>query len=91
MEIKEIVRRLSLFGIPRGDSRVVREILARLVAADSISFGELQTARDIVGRSAGCENDAVYLFLAAMFISQRGGNAFLRAEKGATLLLPSAL
>ena len=87
MEIKEIVRRLSLFGIPRGDSRVVREILARLVAADSISFGELQTARDIVGRSAGCENDAVYLFLAAMFISQRGGNAFLRAEKGATLLL----
>jgi len=87
MEINEIIRRLSLFGIPRGDSREVREILARLVVADSISLGELQTARDIVERSAGCENDAVYLFLAAMFISQRGGNAFLRAEKGATLLL----
>ena len=86
MEIKEIARRLSLFGIPRGDSDAVREILARLVAAESISLGELQTARDIVGRSAGCENDAAYIFLAAMFLSQRKGNAFLRAKTGATLL-----
>ena len=86
MEIKEIARRLSLFGIPNGDSDSVREILARLVAAESISLGELQTARDIVGRSAECENDAVYIFLAAMFISQRNGNAFLRAETGPALL-----
>ena len=85
MEITEIVRRLSLFGIPRGGTRKVREILARLVAAESISLGELQIARDVVER-AGRANDAVYLFLAAMFISRRGGNAFLRPEKGATLL-----
>ena len=75
MEITEIVKRLSLFGIPGGDSRNVREFLARLVAAGSLSFGELQTARDIVLR-VGCVNDAAYLFLAAMFISQREGNAF---------------
>ena len=85
MEIKEIVRRLSLFGIPREDSCNVREILARLVAAESLSLGELQTARDIVARS-GDENAAAYLFLAAMFISQRGGNAFLRPGKGVKLL-----
>ena len=85
MEVTEIVRRLSLFGIPRGESRNVREFLARLVAAGSLSLGELQTARDIVAR-AGCVDDAVYLFLAAMFISQREGNAFLRPEKGAALL-----
>ena len=84
MEVTEIVRRLSLFGIPRGESRNVREFLARLVAAGSLSLGELQTARDIVAR-AGCVDDAVYLFLAAMFISQREGNAFLRPEKGAAL------
>jgi len=85
MEIVEISRCLSLFGIPQGESCEVREILSRLVAAGSLSLGELQTARDIVAR-AGCEQDAAYLFLAAMFISQRGGNAFLRPEKGAALL-----
>ena len=85
MEITEIVRRLSLFGIPRGDSHGVREILARLVSAESLSLGELQTARDIVVRT-GCTNAAAYLFLAAMFISQRSGNAYLRPEKGVALL-----
>lgn len=85
MEISEIVRRLSLFGIPHGSSREVRGMLARLVAAESLSLGELQTARDIIRRS-GCEDDAVYLFLAAMFISQRGGNVFLSPDKGVSLL-----
>ena len=81
MEIAEIVRCLSLFGIPHGDSPSVRGMLARLVAAESLSLGELQTARDIVNR-AGCSNDAAYLFLAAMFISQREGNVFLSPDKG---------
>ena len=85
MEITEIVRRLSLFGIPRGDSRNVREFLARLVAAGSLSLGELQTARDIVAR-AGCVNDAAYLFLAAMFLSEGQGNAYMRVEKVPSLL-----
>lgn len=85
MDIKETVRRLSLFGIPVGDSREVREMLARLVAAESLSLGELQMARDIVGR-AGCGSADAYLFLAAMCISARGGNAFLRPGRGAALL-----
>ena len=85
MDTTEIVRRLSLFGIPQGDSREVREMLARLVAAESLSLGELQLARDIVKR-VRCEDDAAYLFLAAMCISERGGNAFLRPGKGAELL-----
>ena len=72
--------------MPRGGSRDVRGILARLVAAGSLSLGELQTARDIVDRREG-GGDAAWLFLAAMFISQRGGNAFLRPEKGAAHLL----
>ena len=87
MEITETIRRLSLFGIPRGGTREVRAILARLVAARSISLGELQTARDIVERAAERVDDAAYIFLAAMFISQRGGNAFLRAGKGIALLV----
>ena len=85
MDTTEKVRRLSLFGIPQGDSREVREMLARLVAAESLSLGELQLARDIVKR-VRCEDDAAYLFLAAMCISERGGNAFLRPGKGAELL-----
>ena len=83
--MKEAIRLLSLFGIPDGGSRDVREILARLVAAGSLSLGELQMARDIAGR-AGCVNDAAYLFLAAMCVSARGGNAFLRPGRGAALL-----
>ena len=85
MEVAEIARRLKLFGIPHEDTQGVRGVLARLVAAQSLSLGELQTARDIVNRKE-CKSEAVYLFLAAMFISQSGGNAFLRPEKGAALL-----
>ena len=91
MEIVEVARRLSLFGIPQQkDEKAVRDILARLVVAGSLSLGELQTARDIVRRACagrgGCVKDTVYLFLAAMFISQKGGNAFLRPEMGVSLL-----
>lgn len=87
MEIMEVKRFLSLLGIPqKANADDMHDILARLVAAGSLSFGELQTARDIVNRTK-CANNAAYLFLAAMFISQKGGNAFLRPEKGVSLLL----
>lgn len=85
MEIRDIERTLALFGIPASADGEVRGILARLVAAESLSLGELQTSRDIMKRTS-CEKGAAYLFLAAMFLSQRGGNAFLRPEKGAALL-----
>jgi len=85
MRTEDVIECLSLFGIPHGDSCGVRRILARLVAAGSLSLGELQTARDIVERSKS-PKEAAYLFLAAMFASQRGGNAFLRPEKGVALL-----
>ena len=79
MEIAEAVRCLSLFGIPGENTPDgVREILARLVAAGSLSLGELQTARDIVKRK-NCTDGLAYLFLSAMFLSQRGGNTFLSA------------
>ena len=85
METSEVIETLSLFGIPAGGADGVRRILARLVAAESLSLGELQTARDIVRRKGGA-GDAAYLFLAAMFLSLRGGNTFLRPKKGPALL-----
>ena len=44
MEVAEIARRLKLFGIPHEDTQGVRGVLARLVAAQSLSLGELQTS-----------------------------------------------
>ena len=85
METSEVIGILSLFGIPASGSDGIRRILARLVAAESLSLGELQTARDIVRRKDGV-GDAAYLFLAAMFLSLRGGNTFLRPKKGPALL-----
>ncbi|MBQ7189642.1 MAG: exodeoxyribonuclease V subunit alpha [Kiritimatiellae bacterium] len=86
MEIKEAKRRLALFKIADDrDEDAVGDILARLLVAGSLSMGELQTARDIM-RRRNCGNGFAYIFLAAMFISQRSGNAFLRTEKGAALL-----
>ena len=85
MDVKKAAELLALFGIKAAGG--TREILARLVSAQSLSLGELQTARDIVSRRAGaCDDGAAYLFLAAMFISRRGGNAFLRTENGASLV-----
>ncbi len=89
MDTKEDIHRLRLFGVPTegasGDVEGVRRMLARLVAANSLSLVEVQTARDIVKRAGRVPAEA-YLFLAAMFISQRGGNTFLRPEKGAAFL-----
>ena len=89
MEFAVDIHRLDLFGIPDGnapgDVARVRKMLARLVEAESLSLAELQTARDIAKISGGVCAEA-YVFLAAMFVSQRGGNTFLRPEKGAALL-----
>lgn len=89
MDLPISVHRLRLFGIPgdemEGDVARTRKMLARLMAAESLSLAELQTARDIVQSATGTHAEA-YLFLAAMFVSQRGGNTFLRPEKGEALL-----
>lgn len=88
-------RKLGLFGIPGGETRedgTVRGILARLLAAGAVSLGELQTARDIVGRKPGTDPHA-YLFLAAMFASLRDGNTAFdlgRKDNGGGGLLADA-
>ena len=76
MTHEEAKRKLELFEIPGGSGDAVekiRGILARLLAFRAVSLGELQTARDIVGRKEGTAPHA-YLFLAAMFVSLRDGN-----------------
>ena len=73
---EEAKRKLGLFGIPGGSGDAaerIRDILARLLALGAVSVGELQTARDIVGRKEGTGAHA-YLFLAAMFVSLDDGN-----------------
>ena len=89
MERMEAIRVLELFGIPAGAdaaARDIREMLARLIRAESLRLGEAQTARDIVSRVPGGVDPCGYLFLAAMFLSQREGSTFLRPEKGVPLL-----
>ena len=76
MATEEANRKLRLFEIPGGNAgadKTVRDILARLLALGAVSVGELQTARDIVGRKDGTGAHA-YLFLAAMFVSLGDGN-----------------
>jgi len=76
MTKEEANRLLRLFEIPGGNAEAdmaVRDILARLLALGAVSVGELQTARDIVGRKDGTGAHA-YLFLAAMFVSLGDGN-----------------
>ena len=63
----------------------VRAILARLLAARSLRLAQLQTARDIYER-AGKDDPRLYLFLAAMFLSEGQGNAYMRVEKVPSLL-----
>ena len=79
---------LELFGIPSGDSDAsthVRKILARFLAARSLRLAQLQTARDIYER-ANPKDCRLYLFLAAMFLSEGQGNAYMRVEKVKSLL-----
>ena len=89
MSYTENIHRLRLFGIPgdapSDESDRVRRVLARLVEAESLSLSDLQTARDIARRAPGIAAES-YLFLAAMFLSVRGGNTYLRPEKGPALL-----
>ena len=72
-------RILREFGIPPGTSEGVeeiRQILVRLVDADAVSVGELQTARDIIRRS-GDVSESAYLLIAAMFMALHSGAASL--------------
>ena len=94
MTTDEATRTLGLFGIPGdGDGAdAVRGILARLLAFRAVSLGELQVARDVVGRARSADPHA-YLFLAAMFVSLGDGNtAFNPANpsNGGGRLLPDA-
>ena len=80
---------LKLFGIPSGDAGAaedVRKILARLLAARTLRLAQLQTARDIYERAK--ESDArLYLFLAAMFLSEGQGNAYMKKDAVRGLLV----
>ena len=84
---------LKLFGIPSGDAGAgedVRKILARLLAARSLRLAQLQTARDIFERAKeqGKEQDVhLYLFLAAMFLSEGQGNAYMKKDAVSRLLI----
>ena len=95
MEVNEAEERLKLFEIPMGDddaAKNVRSALAWLLVSRAVSLGELQTARDIVGRSPKAGAYA-YLFLAGMFVSLHEGNAAfspLREENERGKLLSDA-
>lgn len=84
---------LKLFGIPSGDAGAgedVRKILARLLAARSLRLAQLQTARDIFERAKeqGKEQDLhLYLFLAAIFLSEGQGNAYMKKDAVRGLLV----
>ena len=84
MERNEGLRLLRLFGIARDDADAagseVGNLLARFLANGAISLAELQTARDIVARK-GVTDPWAYVFLAVMFLSLRGGNAYLNPER----------
>ena len=94
MTVEEAERRLGLFGIPaEGDgAEVVRDILARILARGALSLSDMQSARDVVEHlqskdpGAPFKKDGLYLFLAAMCLSLKEGNTFLRIGKGADLL-----
>ena len=76
MEFNEAERKLELFEIPDGKDEAakdVRAVLAQMLVSCALYLGELQTARDIVGRRPEAGTYA-YLFLAGMFVSLRDGN-----------------
>ena len=87
MAIQEAERRLGLFGIPpAGDgAKEVRDILARILARGALSLSDMQSFRDVV-EHLRTKLPGVYLFLAAMQLSLKEGNTFLRIAKGADLL-----
>ncbi len=89
---------LKAFGIPAGEgggtkkagednvTEEVRHVLSRLLTARSLRLAHLQTARDIYMR-ASANDSRLYLFLAAMFLSEGQGNAYMRVEKVKSLLV----
>ena len=82
---------LRTFGIPMGEDAAaegVRTVLSRLLASRALRLADLQTARDIVER-AGVTAPEVYLFLAAMFVSSRKGNAYMKDTDVEALLVAS--
>ena len=87
MTIQEAGRRLDLFGIPaKGNgAEEVRNILARILAGGSLSLSDMQSARD-VAEHLHAETPGVYLFLAAMQLSLKAGNTFLRIDSGQNIL-----
>lgn len=87
MTIEESERRLRLFGIPgKGEGEDdIRKVLARILARGSLAFSDLQTARDVMEHLKAAD-PGLYLFLAAMQLSLKDGNTFLRLEKGSGLL-----
>ena len=87
MTIEESERRLRLFGIPgKGEGEDdIRKVLARILARGSLALSDLQSARDVM-EHLKVSDPGLYLFLAAMQLSLKDGNTFLRFEKGAELV-----
>lgn len=80
---------LASFGIPSGegaDVLSVRGILARILSLGAVRLANLQTTRDIV-EHAHVQSPDAYLFLTAMFISERKGNAFMAGDDAVPLLI----
>ncbi|MBP5351369.1 MAG: exodeoxyribonuclease V subunit alpha [Fibrobacterales bacterium] len=78
------LRQLKLFGVPSGsdeNTEAVRVFLAKRLENGDLSLSEIQLSRDIAERGK-CEDAAVHLFLAAMFVAQRKGDAFLSEKNG---------
>ena len=63
----------------------VRNILVRILAGGSLSLSDMQSARD-VAEHLHAQTPGVYLFLAAMQLSLKAGNTFLRIDRGLDLL-----
>ena len=87
MTVEEAERRLRLFGMPgKGESEDdIRKVLSRILATGSLELSDLQSARDVMEHLKALDA-GLCLFLAAMQLSLKEGNTFLRLEKGAELL-----
>ena len=87
MTVEEAERRLRLFGMPgKGEGEDdIRKVLSRILARGSLALSDMQTARDVL-EHLKASDPGLYLFLAAMCLSLKEGNTFLRFEKGEALL-----
>ena len=91
MCIEEKRRQLDLFGIPGGGlgAENVRTLLSRILEAGALTLSDMQLARDVVERLNG-GSSATYLILAAMLLSLKDGNTFLRSSKVSAVLKAAA-